>query len=176
MKRLLLAVWGVGCGLVLAAEPPPGLVLIPAGSFAMGDHHGFVDPKHGGDETPVHTVRLDAFYMGACDVTTREYVEFLNEALARRQVEVREGGVYPAVGRDLLAETRALSPYSRIGWDGAAFAVLDHKEQHPVVCIRWPGAALYCNWLGAKSGKPACYNPATWACNLNAIVSFMPVK
>jgi len=41
-----------------------GFALVPAGTFEMGDHHGFVDPKHGGDETPIHTVRLDAFYIG----------------------------------------------------------------------------------------------------------------
>jgi len=29
----------------------PGLMLIPGGRFEMGDHHGFVDPKHGGGET-----------------------------------------------------------------------------------------------------------------------------
>ena len=43
--------------------PAAGFVLIPAGEFEMGDHHGFVDPKHGGDETPIHRVRLDAFSM-----------------------------------------------------------------------------------------------------------------
>lgn len=42
----------------LAAQTAPKLAAIPAGSFEMGDHHGFVDPKHGGDESPLHTVRL----------------------------------------------------------------------------------------------------------------------
>lgn len=80
----------------------PGFALIPAGKFEMGDHHGFVDPKHGGDETPLHTVRLDAFYMGVCTVTTREYCEFLNSAIAQRMIEVRQGGVYLTGGKDLL--------------------------------------------------------------------------
>jgi len=113
------------------------MTLIPAGTFEMGDHHGFVDPGHGSDEIPVHAVRLDAFYMGVTDVTTREYCEFLNASLALKQIAVRDGGVYLAGGSDLLAETRAMSPYSRIGWNGQAFAVLDGRDQHPVVCIRW---------------------------------------
>ncbi len=46
------------------ADAPPGMALIPAGTFEMGDHHGFVDPKHGSDEIPLHNVRLDAFYIG----------------------------------------------------------------------------------------------------------------
>ena len=36
---------------LLAQEKWPGFALIPAGQFEMGDHHGFVDPKHGGDES-----------------------------------------------------------------------------------------------------------------------------
>jgi sulfatase modifying factor 1 len=154
----------VGCAV---AGAPPGMVLIPAGQFAMGDHLGFVDPKHGGDETPIHTVRLDAFYMGVYPVTTREYCQFLNSALTGKQIEVRDGGVYLAGGSDLLCETRTLSPYSRIGWDGKVFTVLDKKEDHPIVCIRWPGAAAYCNWLSAQQGRPSCYNPTHWDCDFN---------
>jgi formylglycine-generating enzyme required for sulfatase activity/phosphatidylethanolamine-binding protein (PEBP) family uncharacterized protein len=112
-------------------------------------------------------VRLDAFYMGIYTVTTKEYGEFLNSALALKQIEVREGGVFLKGGKDLLCETRAMSPYSRIGWDGKSFAVLDKKEQHPIVCIRWPGAAAYCNWLSAQQGKPLCYAATTWNCDFN---------
>ncbi len=160
-------------GLVLAAgtcwaqEKLPGFALIPAGTFEMGDHHGFVDPKHGGDETPIHPVRLDAFYMGIYTVTTFEYCAFLNSGLKAKQIEVRNGGVYLAGGSDLLCETRVMSPYSRIGWNGTAFSVLDKRENHPVICIRWPGAAAYCNWLSAQEGKPLCYNTSTWDCDFN---------
>jgi formylglycine-generating enzyme required for sulfatase activity len=174
MKRfasLSLGFWlaALALGRTAATPPttPPGMALIPAGSFEMGDHHGFVDPKHGGDETPIHRVRLDAFYIGIFDVTTKEFCDFLNAAAARGQIEVREGGVYLRGRSELLAETRTMSRYSRIGWDGARFAVLEGKEAHPVVCIRWPGAAAYCNWLGEQRGAPACYDLATWACDFN---------
>ena len=145
----------------------PGLASIPAGSFEMGDHHGFVDPKHGSDEIPIHKVRLDSFYIGVNDVTTREYCEFLNSALAKRQIEVRKDGVYLTGGKDLLCDARASSPASRIGWDGQRFSVLDKKENHPMVDVRWHGAAVYCNWLSAEKGHPICYNTATWECDFN---------
>jgi formylglycine-generating enzyme required for sulfatase activity len=150
---------------IASAADFPETALIPAGSFEMGDHIGFVDPKHGGDETPIHTVRLDAFEIGVYDVTTAQFCEFLNSAPA--QVEVRAGGVYLAGRDDLLCETRTMSPYSRIGWDGQAFSVLDGTEDHPVICIRWEGAALYCNWLSAQKGLPLCYEPVNWACDFN---------
>lgn len=149
------------------AGPIPGLVQIPSGRFERGDHHGFVDPKHGSDELPVRTIRIDAFAIGVNDVTTKEYCEFLNAALAQKSIEVRDHGVYLPAGSDLLCETRAMSPYSRIGWDGKSFTVLDQKEDHPMVCVRWEGAVVYCNWLSAKNGHPQCYKAATWECDFN---------
>ncbi len=143
----------------------PETVLIPGGSFEMGDHIGFVDPKHGGDEIPIHTVRVDAFEIGVYHITSAQYCEFLNAAC--EQIEARDGGVYLAGRSELLIETRALSPYSRIGWDGKAFTVLDKKEDHPVICIRWEGAAVYCNWLSAQQRLPSCYNLANWDCDFN---------
>ena len=164
MKILTLSALALISTTILAA---PETVLIPAGSFEMGDHIGFVDPKHGGDETPIHTVRLDAFEMGKYPVTTAQYCEFLNSALEQKSVEVRDGGVYPVSQKELLCETRTMSPYSRIGWNGSVFSVLDQKGDHPVVCIRWEGAALYCNWLSQQKKYPLCYDTATWDCNFN---------
>ncbi len=98
------------------AGPIPGLVQIPSGRFERGDHHGFVDPKHGSDELPVRTIRIDAFVIGVNDVTTKEYCEFLNAALGQKSIEVRDHGVYLPAGSDLLCETRdvALQP-NRLG-------------------------------------------------------------
>ncbi|NLH74344.1 MAG: formylglycine-generating enzyme family protein, partial [Verrucomicrobia bacterium] len=46
-------------------EPPPGMVLIAAGPFQMGDSFGEGDS----DEYPVHTVFVSAFYMDRYEVT-----------------------------------------------------------------------------------------------------------
>jgi phosphatidylethanolamine-binding protein (PEBP) family uncharacterized protein len=92
-----------------APVPDPALATIPGGEFQMGDHHGFVDPKHGGDETPIHKVRVDGFKIGVDPVTTAQYCAFLNSALGPGALEVRNGGVFPTGGRDLLCETRVMS-------------------------------------------------------------------
>jgi formylglycine-generating enzyme required for sulfatase activity len=149
----------------------PELKAIPAGSFVMGDHFNFVDPAHPSDELPLHTVSIDAFSMGTYDITNLQYCAYLNTALSQGLIEVRSGLVYAPGGSKIYSETRqgeyALfgMVYSGIEWDGASFAVLSGHENHPVVGIRWEGAAAYCNWLSATQGYEACYNLTTWVCD-----------
>jgi len=51
---------------------PADVVLIPAGTFRMGDPFDEGDP----DERPVHTVHIDAFYMDQYEVTNSQYTFF----------------------------------------------------------------------------------------------------
>ena len=164
MRRILVICAMLVSSAGLAQDKLPGMALIPASKFEMGDHQGN-SPNHA--PCPLHTVRLDAFHIGIYDVTTREYCEFLNSALTQRLIEVRKGGVYLAGGSDLLCDTSESSMSSQIGWDGRKFSVLNKRENHPMVCVRWEGAAVYCNWLSAQKGCPACYNPKTWSCDFN---------
>jgi formylglycine-generating enzyme required for sulfatase activity len=64
--------------------------------------------------------------------------------LAARGVRAEAGVVY-GPGGEIDCETRAATAYSRISWDGARFSVLDGKEDHPMVCVRWHGATAYTN-------------------------------
>ena len=50
------------------------MVLIPAGSFEMGDH------LDGMSNAPVHRVELDAFYMDVHEVTVGQFREFVNQS------------------------------------------------------------------------------------------------
>jgi len=146
--------------------PISGFATIPAGTFEMGDHQGLGGTDHGNDEVPVHKVRLDAFQIGIHEVTNRQYFDYLNAALTRRLIRV-EGGIVYGAGGETYCETRAATPYSRIGWGGARFSVLDNKENHPMVCVRWHGAAAYANWLSEQPGYQACYGATTWACDFS---------
>ena len=49
---------------------------VPEGEFLMGDNFDEGYER----ERPVHTVFLDAYYIGKYEVTNREYLEFLKEA------------------------------------------------------------------------------------------------
>ena len=51
------------------------MVLIPVGSFEMGDHFS----EGSEDELPVHKVEMDSFYMDIHEVTVGQFKKFVNE-------------------------------------------------------------------------------------------------
>jgi formylglycine-generating enzyme required for sulfatase activity len=142
----------------------PEVVLLPGGEFEMGDHHNYVDPAHPSDEVPIHTVRIDSLYVGKYETTVQQYADFLNAALAGGTIEVRSGVVYGKGGSEIYFTTRQADEYSRIGWDGSAFTVLDNRGDHPVTSVRWFGAAAYANWLSSENGLVGCYDLTTGVC------------
>ncbi len=145
----------------------PGMMLIPAGEFEMGDHQGFVDPQHPSDEIPIHTVHIDSFYIGVNDTTNQQYVDYLNAALAQGSIEVKNGIVYAKGGSEFHLTTWQADEYSRVGWDGHAFSVLDHRGNHPVTSVRWFGAVAYTNWLSLQYKLTACYDLPTGKCDFS---------
>ena len=81
MRALLLVLTAV-----LQAAPPTApvktandgfgeLVYVPAGPFKMGDNFGDGESR----ERPVHTVDLDAFYIGKFEVTNAEFRKFRDD-------------------------------------------------------------------------------------------------
>jgi len=160
------------CALLLGraalAVEVPALKLIPHGEFVMGDHFDYNDPGHPSDEVPLHTVQIDTFHLGTYDVTNRQYCDYLSAALAAGLIEVRNGLVYAVGGNEIYCETRASTlygaPYSGITWDGSALGVLSGRDKHPMIGVRWAGAAAYCNWLSAFKGYQPCYDLTTWTC------------
>jgi formylglycine-generating enzyme required for sulfatase activity/phosphatidylethanolamine-binding protein (PEBP) family uncharacterized protein len=165
LKVFLLLIVSFSIVPIYAQQEISELVDIPTGTFIMGDHHNYVDPSHPSDEYPLHEVTVSDFKMGMYTVTNFEYCLFLNESYTAGILEVRNGGVYLTGKDELLIETRDMSIYSRIGWDGKRFSVLDNREKHPVVCLRWEGAVVYCNWLSKNEGFAECYDTTTWKCD-----------
>ena len=92
------------------------IVLIPAGSFEMGDHFGDGE----GDELPVHTVQLDAFYMDVHEVTVGQFREFVNQS----------GYKYDGSWNDVAR----YSP----------------GDEYPMVNVNWNDATAYAKWAGKR--------------------------
>ena len=141
MKLVLLSLLALSS---LAATLPAGtndgygeLVLVPAGPFKMGDNFGDGEAR----ERPVHTVDLDAFYIGKFEVTNALWRKFRDDPGYNDPKFWPEGRVLP---KDQV-------PY----WTDAKNhgGGTPDSDDYPVQGINWDGATAYCNWLSAKSGK-----------------------
>ena len=140
-------------------------VMIPAGTFSMGDHIGFVDPKHPSDELPLHDVKIDSFYMAKTHVTNQQYLTYLNSAYAAGLITVKNKIVY-GVGLDsIYCYTNQYASYYSISFDGKTFSMADYRANHPAVGMRWYGCIAFCNWLSTQNGLNPCYNLTTGICD-----------
>ena len=155
----------------LSNDPPPGMALIPAGEFQMGDSF-----KEGiSNELPRHAVYVDAFYMDRTEVTNQQYADGLNWAYKQGNLITVISGVvyqYDSGTSYPYCHTAAGSPHDRtdhrITWDGSTFGVVAGKEAHPMVCVSWYGSVAYANWRSGMQGKPLCYDLSTWSCNFGS--------
>ena len=108
------------------STPPSGMVLIPAGTFQMGEEGFF-------GENPVHTVHLDAFYMDVYEVTNAQFKAFV-DANPQWQKDSIDAGFHSG---------NYLS-----GWDGNTYPA--GRANHPVTSVSWYAAMAYAAWAGKR--------------------------
>jgi formylglycine-generating enzyme required for sulfatase activity len=103
------------------------MVYIPSGEFLMGSDEGV------GNETPAHTVRLDAFYIDRYPVTNEEYKRFVDAT----------GHPPPCYDVDWVDA-------SEYNWDPETRTPPMGRENHPVVLVSWEDAQAYAAWAGKR--------------------------
>lgn len=126
------------------------MVLIPAGEFEMGTDPAEIpglmqwleklylslnlEAKASWfeDESPRHTVYVDAFYMDKYEVTNAQYRKFV-QATGHSEPEV----IFPAGG----TLTLEFKPWSDKNFNG---------DNQPVVCVTWEDAKAYAEWAGKR--------------------------
>jgi formylglycine-generating enzyme required for sulfatase activity len=112
-------------------------VYVPAGAFKMGDNFGDGEAR----ERPVHTVELDAFYIGKYEVTNGEWKKF------RDDPGYDDAKFWPG-GR--VAPKDQVSYWKDARNHGGGTPDTDN---YPLIGVNWDSAVAYCNWLSAKTGK-----------------------
>ncbi len=100
---------------VLERHPtPPGMVLIPAGTFQMGDSFGEGEDN----ERPVHTVTLSAFYMDKYEVTKALWDEVYQWAVSR-PAELRYSFKSAGSGKAAGHPVHTVTWYDMVKWCNA---------------------------------------------------------
>ncbi len=107
------------------------MVSVPAGSFNMGSPAA--EAGHKATEGPVKKVQLDAFWMGAKEVTYDEFLLFFNDENTPRETEVD-------------AVTRPTPQYIDLSWG------MGKQGGFPVNSMSQYTAMMYCRWLYNKTG------------------------
>ena len=92
------------------------MMLVPGGTFEMGNHFG----EGGDDNFPVHTVKVDSFFMDKYEVTVGQFRQFIQET-----------------GYD----------WDRFWWKMSIFSPTDN---HPIVYVDWHAATAYAKWAGKR--------------------------
>ena len=129
---------------------PNTWVQIPAGEFYFGQHEDIES--------------TDAYEIMVTDVTTAQYADFLNAALADGTVKVDAekivsfypGDEYNGVKHEEKIEAGdwlfiPLDDASqRIKFDGNTFTVQQGYENHPMTSVTWFGAWGYCKYNNAR--------------------------
>lgn len=131
------------------------LVYIPSGGFTMGSSDAdalaaferckevFGEQctwERYADETPLHTVTLDEFWIDQTEVTNAMYARFLNEMGNCTSESLRCKVVWYAAGQE----------DARLALVEGIWEPQSGYEEHPVTSVTWHGASAYCEWAGRR--------------------------
>ncbi|WP_188434710.1 formylglycine-generating enzyme family protein [Microbacterium murale] len=133
-------------------------VVIPAGTFVMGDSSG--DRNVADGEVPRHPVSLSTFSIDATTVTNEAFAAFIDATGYRTEAE--QFG-YSAVfhlavtaPEDDILGVPPQTPWWRgvrgADWrrPGGEGSSVDELGDHPAVHVSWNDAVAYCEWAGRR--------------------------
>jgi formylglycine-generating enzyme required for sulfatase activity len=143
------------------------MVYVPAGEFVMGNsgaqwvwsgnlRDGDLDLQVFTDESPQHTVFLDAFWIDQTEVTVAMFRTFVEDTGYETTAE-REGWGSPWTAGPIEEEWPHIEG---VDWRHPRGPSSDGEPDHPVVQVTWYDAAAYCEWAGARLPTEAQWEKA----------------
>ncbi len=141
----------------------PSFVLVPAGTFMMGDGVSYC----GGDE---HLVTLTRdFYLGQYETTNIEFLEAAQWAYDNGYVTIDSIDLLDALDGSTTLLLELSDKDCEIQFNNGIFSLRDAghgiNPNHPVIESSWYGSVAYCDWLSMQNGLPRAYDHANWECN-----------
>jgi len=116
------------------------MVPIHGGEYVMGSPP--TEAKRNEDEGPQHHVKIEPFWMEQCEVTWNEYELFMYpEDKPVKPIDATTN--YTDAAAD--AVTRPTKPYVEMSFGMG-------KDGYPAISMTQHAAAIYCQWLSAKTG------------------------
>ncbi|MFM7104256.1 MAG: SUMF1/EgtB/PvdO family nonheme iron enzyme, partial [Flavobacteriales bacterium] len=115
--------------------------LIPAGTFTMGS--STTEPDRDTNEVQ-HTVTLSAFRMSVYEITNAQYANFLNAN------GIGANGQYAAGAYPVQTLIVDCGTSNGLSYNGAQWQPEAGKENFPVVCVSWYGAAEFATYAGGR--------------------------
>ena len=117
------------------------MIFIQGGTFQMGSNDGESDEK------PVHSVKVNDFYIGKYEVTVEQFKQFITATAYKTDAD-KEGWSYCWKGSTWEKK-------NGINWkyDVSGTLLPESENNHPVIHVSWNDAKAYCEWLSKKTGK-----------------------
>ena len=119
---------------------PSDLVLIPAGEFVMGNEGAYAD------ELPLHTVKLNNFFLNSHEVTNLQFAAFV-EATGYITKAERDGHCWAYFQSETDWQYAEGTNWRH---PQGPESMINDKLNHPVVCVNWEDAAAYAEWSGKR--------------------------
>ncbi len=133
------------------------MVWIPAGRYLMGTNRdenervfdkfrwdkAYLD-RSGRGESPMHLVQLEGFWMYKCEVTVRQFQQFVQATGYKTDAEKAGKSRHFVLAKKKWEAVEGLSWRHPLRRDEPA------KPDHPVVHTSWNDAQAYCQWAGVQ--------------------------
>jgi len=157
------------------SNSPKGMVWIEGGTFSMGTSQEVAQKnpvRSGAEESPVHRVIVEGYYMDETEVTNHQFKEFIDATGYKTQAEIPFSQEdYPNARPEDLAPASfgfkkpegEVDPLRTSHWtwwqlipesnwrqpEGPGSNIVERMD-HPVVCVAYQDCLAYAKWAGKR--------------------------